>query len=78
MTVTPWTQWHAQLVECRHVIPEVAGSSPALVYFSLFIQNLSKKYPVSFHCSLLHDIYKKQLCPFMVHPLITASSQVVS
>ena len=29
----------AQLVEPRHVNPEVAGSSPALVNFSLFIQN---------------------------------------
>ena len=28
----------AQLVEPRHVNPEVAGSSPALVNFSLFIQ----------------------------------------
>ena len=32
----------AQLVEHRHVNPEVAGSNPALVHFSLFIQNLSK------------------------------------
>ena len=32
----------AQLVEHRHVNPEVAGSNPALVNFSLFIQNLSK------------------------------------
>ena len=29
-----------QLVERRHVSPEVAGSNPALVNFSLFIQNL--------------------------------------
>ena len=28
----------AQLVEPRHVNPEVTGSSPALVNFSLFIQ----------------------------------------
>ena len=33
----------AQLVEPRHINPEVAGSSPALVNFSLFIPNLSKK-----------------------------------
>ena len=28
----------------------------ALVNFSLFIQNLSKMYPVSFPCGLWHDI----------------------
>ena len=32
----------AQLVERRHVNPEVAGSNPALVDFSWFIPNLSK------------------------------------
>ena len=32
--------------------PEVAGSNPALVSFSLFINNL---YPVSFPCGSLHD-----------------------
>ena len=45
----------AQLVAHRHVNPEIAGSSPAGVNFSLFIQNLSKMYPVSFPCCLLHD-----------------------
>ena len=35
-----------------------------------------KMCPVSFPCGLLHDIYRKKLYPFMVHPL-TASSQVV-
>ena len=34
----------AQLVEPRHVNPEVAGSSPALVNFSLFIQIYLKMY----------------------------------
>ena len=36
------------VVEHRHVNPEVAGSSPALVNFSLFIQKLSKMHPVTF------------------------------
>ena len=31
----------AQLVERRHVNPEVSGTNPALVNFSLFIQNVS-------------------------------------
>ena len=57
-------------IECQCVNPEVAGSNPALV-------NVSKMYPVSFPCGLLHDIYRKKLYPLMVHPL-TASSQVVS
>ena len=45
----------------RHANPEVAGSSPALVNLSLFIQNLSKMYPVSFPCGLLHDNAEKPL-----------------
>ena len=56
------TQLAAQplLVEHLHINPDVAGSNPALVNFSLFIQNLSKMYPLSFHCGLLHDIYRKK------------------
>ena len=38
----------AQLVEPRHVNPEVAGSSPALVNFSLFIQIYLKSVPSQF------------------------------
>ena len=34
-----------------------AGSNPALVNVSLFIPNLSKMYPVSFPCGLLHGFY---------------------
>ena len=39
--------------------------SRSTVNFSLFIQNLSKKYPVSFPCGLLvlHDIYRKKSYP---------------
>ena len=58
------------MVEHRHVNLEVAGSSPALINFSLFKSKIIEKlYPVSFPCGLLHDIYKK-LYPFMVHPLL--------
>ena len=46
--------WYSQLN------PEVAGSSPALVNFSLFIQIYLKMYPVSFPCGLLHDIYRNK------------------
>ena len=34
----------AQLVECRHMNSEVAGSNPAVVNLSLFIQNWSRIY----------------------------------
>ena len=34
--------------ERRHVNPEVAGSNPALVNFSLFIQHLSDNGPIQF------------------------------
>ena len=54
----------AQLVERLHVNPEVAGSNPGIVNCSLFIQNVSKMYPVSFPCGLLHDISQF----FFVHP----------
>ena len=43
--------------EPRHVNPEVAGSSPALVNLSLFNQIYLKMYPVSFPCGLLHETY---------------------
>ena len=46
----------AQLVEPRRVNPEVAGSNPVLVNFSLFIQIYLKMYPASFPCGLLHNI----------------------
>ena len=42
-------------IEPRHVNLEVAGSSPALVKFSLFIQIYLKMYSVRFPCCLLHD-----------------------
>ena len=55
------TGFIAQLVEPRHINPEVSGSSPALVNFSLFIQIYLKMYPVSFPCGLLHDIYIEEI-----------------
>ena len=33
---------------CENINPEVAGSNPVLVNFSLFIQNLSKNAPSQF------------------------------
>ena len=38
----------AQLVERRHLNPEIAGSNPALVNLSLFIKNVSKVVPSQF------------------------------
>ena len=46
-TTTPFNTL-AQLVEPRHVNPEVAGSSPALVNFSLFVQIYLKSVPSQF------------------------------
>ena len=47
-------------------------------FTKFFLNDEQRKiYPVSFPCGLLHDIYRKKLYPFKVHPP-TASSQVVS
>ena len=55
------------------------GSNPALVIFSLFIQNLSKNVPSQFPLWFItRYLYKKVVSPYTtVHPR-TASSQVVS
>ena len=47
------------MVERQHISPEVVGSNPALVNFSLSIQTLSikKMYSVSFPCGLLQESY---------------------
>ena len=55
LTGTP-EQRYWQNRETANVALEVAGSSPALVNFSLFIQMYLKLYPFSFPCGLLHDI----------------------
>ena len=72
-------------VQCYSWTVVISGlaclSAPRVAYIEGFFpedtQNYLKMYPVSFPCGSLHDIYRKKLYPFMVHPL-TASSQVVS
>ena len=59
------------LVEPRHVNPEVAGSSPALVNFSLFIQIYLKSVPSQFPLWFITwYLYKKVVSLYMVHPLL--------
>ena len=60
----------SSVVERRHVSPEVAGSDPALVNFSLFIQNYLKICTQSVSLVVYYMIFtEKKLYPFMVHPL---------
>ena len=65
LTGTPPPTSNKDIANIGLINPEVAGSNPTLVNFSLFIQNLSKLYPVSFPCGSLHDIPKNSTIKYI-------------